>query len=123
VVSERRPEQRRQGLTEAIRLDPRVGPAYNNLAWIFGTCPNAAFRNGPKAVEYAKQACELTAWKEASFLDTLAAAYAESGNFEEAIKWQEKVIDLTNDEEAKAGLRTRLALYKEGKPFRDEPKK
>ena len=108
--------------TEAIRLDPKSSPAYNNLAWIFGTCANADFRNGPKAVEYAKQACELTAWKEAGYLDTLAAAYAEAGKFEEAIKWQEKAIELATKESDKEEMRNHLKLYEAGTPYRDSPK-
>ena len=109
--------------TEAIRLDPKNAVAYRKLAWVFGASPNADFRNGSKAVEYAKHACEISAWKDCYNLDALAAAYAEQGDFEEAIKWQEKAIELTTNEEEKAVLRTRIELYKEGKPYRDEPKK
>jgi serine/threonine-protein kinase len=108
--------------TEAIRLDAKNPSTFNNLAWLFGTFPNADFRNGSKAVEHAKQACELTSWKDAEHLDTLGAAYAEAGDFDEAIKWQEKSIDLAG-EKANAAMRTRLGLYKEGTPFREELKK
>lgn len=51
-----------------------------------------------------------------------AAAYAENGEFGEAVKWQEKAIELAPTSE-KADLRSRLELYKSGKPYRDEPKK
>ncbi|MEK7842393.1 MAG: hypothetical protein AAB197_06930, partial [Deltaproteobacteria bacterium] len=73
-----------------------------------------------KALEYAKKACELTDWKDPYKLDTLAAAYAEAGQFDEAIKWQEKALEFPEypkDEREKADLR--LKLYKEGKPYRE----
>ena len=110
-------------LTEAIQLDPNSPLACNNLAWILATCPNDKFRNGDKAVEYAKCGCEATEWKDAKCLDTLAAAYAEAGDFQEAIKWQEKAIEVTDDEKATGNYRKALDLYKEGKPYRDEAKK
>ena len=49
--------------------------------------------NGKQAVEYANKACDLTGWKNANYLSTLAAAYAEVGNFDEATKWQTKCIE------------------------------
>ena len=66
---------------EAARLNPRDGNAYNNHAMIMAACPDAKYRDGKKAVEAATRACELTQWKKPDFLDTLAAAYAEAGDF------------------------------------------
>jgi Tetratricopeptide repeat len=80
--------------SEAIRLDPSSAYAYSNLAWVLATCPEAVLRNGEKAIENATQACELSHWKNANHLDTLAAAKAESKNFDEAVKWQKKAMDL-----------------------------
>ncbi|MBY0457125.1 MAG: hypothetical protein K2V38_07300, partial [Gemmataceae bacterium] len=87
-------------------------------AWIWSTCPDPDVRNGPRARECATRACELTEWGEPGFLDTLAAACAECGAFEEAVKWQEKALVLIDDPERQADYRTRLALYEDGKPAR-----
>jgi tetratricopeptide (TPR) repeat protein len=105
---------------EAIRLDPMFASAFNNRAWLLATCPDAKYRDGKRAVEAARKACGLTDWKEANYIDTLAAAYAEAGNFEEAVKWQKKLLadkewTKKNGEDA----RKRLKLYREEKPYRD----
>ena len=54
------------------------------------TCPEEKHRNGQQAVEYATKACELTAWKNAPYLGTLAAAYAEAGDFAKAVQFLDK---------------------------------
>ena len=102
---------------EAIRLNPKLASAYNNRAWIMATCPSADYRNGAKAIEDAKKACELGGWKTASLLATLAAAYAEAGAFDKAIEYQAKAIELETDEDTMKAFRSRLGLYESGKPF------
>ncbi len=103
----------------SIRLQPENPAAYNNLAWLLATCSNPEYRDGEKALSYAKQACELLEWKSAEALDTLAAAAAEAGQFANAIKWQNKALELATPK-AKAELRTRLELYQAGRPCRTE---
>ena len=88
------------------------------LARIRATCPDGIWRDGKGAVEFATRACELTAWKETSSLDMLAAAYAETGEFDKAVRWQEKAnMQYTDADERRKG-EERLKLYKEKKPYR-----
>jgi tetratricopeptide (TPR) repeat protein len=108
--------------TEAMRLDPKAFTAANNLAWMKATCSDAKLRDGKSAVELARKACEGTEWKNALFLDTLAAAYAENNQFGEAAKWQAKALETPNvfPKEELEKAKDRLKLYKERKPYRVE---
>jgi serine/threonine-protein kinase len=104
---------------EALKRDPRHAGTFNQLAWVWSTCPDPDVRNGQRARECATRACELTEWSDQGFLDTLAAACAECGEYEEAIKWQEKALELVEDDaEKEADYRSRLDLYHDRKPAR-----
>jgi len=106
---------------EAVRLKPDWPVALNDLAWLLATDPDPAQRNGTEAVRLAKKACELSHGKEARYWGTLDAAYAETGQFADAIATAEKTRQLAmaagQNDLAKAA-EERLALYKENKPFR-----
>jgi tetratricopeptide (TPR) repeat protein len=107
---------------EAIHILSDDPEAQNRVAWWRATCPKAAIRNGPEAIKYATKACESTQWKAPGFLDTLAAAYAEAGQFDKAVEWQQKALakpEAFSPEELK-GYRQRLELYKAGKPYREK---
>lgn len=107
-----------------INNDPNGSSFLNECAWLYSTFPADRFRNGQKAIKLAVKACELTKWNNASYIDTLAAAYAEIGDFELAVEWQEKAIELLNGEDRKKNeneFKERLKLYQTGKPYREEP--
>jgi tetratricopeptide (TPR) repeat protein len=104
----------------ALRFDPNCLPALNDLAWLLATCPRAEFRNGTEAVNLAKQACELTDWNDEHYINTLAAAHAEAGDFEAATKWQKQAIDLLPYDKHASLQRDyeyRLKQYKSCKPY------
>jgi len=105
--------------TEAVRLNPDYGDAYNNRAMIMAACPEAKYRDGARAVESATRACELTEWKSPGFLDTLAAAHAEAGDYDAAVTWQTRAIGCLADEGKKDDYRSRLVLYQARKPYRE----
>lgn len=109
----------KQDHESAIRLEPGTADAYNGLAWLFATCPNAEFRNGPQAIELATKACELSDWKVANNIGTLAAAYAEIAEWENAVKRQKQAIELATDGQNQQAERIRLELYLSQKPFRE----
>ena len=102
---------------DALKIDPRSAGTFNQLGWLWATAPDPDVRNGRQAKECATRACELTEFQEPGYLDTLAAAYAECGDFPEAAKWQKKAMDLA-PELQRADFQTRLDLYEAGRPYR-----
>jgi len=107
---------------EALRLKPNSVLALNNLAWILATDGDAAIRNGTEAVRDAERVCELTGRRHASFLGTLAAAYAETGRFPEAVTAVEKAIELATAADQKDLVATNqklLELYRASQPYHE----
>ena len=102
-----------QALTK-IPDDPTV---LNNLAWVLATSPEDELRDGKRAVELATRACEVTEYAQAHILSTLAAAFAESGDFDTAVEWSEKAVELDSDEQPQ--LEKELASYKGKQPWRE----
>lgn len=107
-------------IAEAIRLDPKDESACNEFAWLLATCPEAEFRDGLEAVILGEALCELSEWKEADYIDTLAAAYAEFGDFNQAVKSQELSLKLIDRDEEEEEYTERLTLYRAGKPYHRE---
>ena len=105
---------------EAIRLKPDYVLAYKNLAWLLAICPDVNMRNGEKAVEYAKKACALSEWTNSETIETLAAAYAETGDFDNAAKWQNKYLESNPPKGALEIARQRLHFYEQKKPYHAE---
>lgn len=105
----------------ALRTNDKVPGLHMNLARGLATAPDPKLRDGKRAVEEAKRAVEMLKYRNGRYLDTLAAAYAEAGDFGKAVETQQQAIDdpeFMRDEGDAA--RQRLKLYREKKPFRDE---
>jgi len=93
--------------------------ALNELAWSFATTGDPKLRDGTNAVVFAEKAVAATNRRNVSYLDTLAAAYAETGQFAKAISIQQEAIALSQDEQEKRDLASRLKLYESNLPYRD----
>jgi carboxyl-terminal processing protease len=106
---------------DAARFDKAASLYVNNLAWILATCADEKYLDGAQAVVLSTQACEKSAWKEFVDLDTLAAAYARVGDFENAVRWQTKAIELTKDAATAEEFRARLALYQRKEAYVEKP--
>lgn len=106
--------------TEAIRLDPQYGGGYNGRAWIWATSADGKYRDGKRAIESARRACDLSDWNEWETIDTLAVAYAEAGDFANAIKYGEQAWSMAPADK-KQVFQKRLESYRAGKPWRAEP--
>jgi tetratricopeptide (TPR) repeat protein len=110
--------------TALLQRRPADALALNNLAWLRATCPDAEHRDGAEAVRLATEVCDLTGNREGMYMDTLAAAHAEAGDFAAAVQAQEKALEdagyvRKSGEEAQK----RLQLYKDKKPYRTTPPK
>jgi len=108
---------------EAVRLNPQDADALNNLATMLASAPVDSIRNGPRAVELAREAVQITRGADPLVLSTLAAAYAESGRFAEAIDTSQLALRSANvqsDPRLLEILRSRLALFESHLPFHDE---
>ncbi len=100
-----------------IRLHPRYFKSYRQLALLRATCPDSRLRDGKLALKQATKACEMSAWKDASCFAALAAAYAETEDFNKAVQWQTKAVEDASDRDLDS-YKERLVLYRMGKPYR-----
>ena len=103
----------------ALKMEEDDDHALNNLAWLLSTSTFDEVRDGKRAIELATKAAEVTDHKEAHILSTLAAAYAESGDFKSAVEWSEKSIELADEGRQLEDLKKELQLFKDGKPVRE----
>jgi protein O-mannosyl-transferase len=107
---------------EAVRLRSNLSDGWNNMAWIRATHPDRRFRNGREAVEFAGRALAAGGRRNVSMLDTLAAAYAEDGQFARAATTAKEAAALARKNqqtELLAELEKRAALFQSGRPYRD----
>ena len=111
-----------QQYEQALKIYPKSVSALTNLAWILATCPDGSLRDGSRAVEIATQANQLLGGTNTLVLRALAAAYAESRQFEEATKTAQAAIELARmhrDDASVAELEQDIALYRLDIPYRE----
>jgi len=115
----------RDGIEEwqkVLAIQPDNGNAMSNLAWVFATSPDDSLRDGAKAVQLGQEAVRISARRIPLLFRTLAAAYAETGDFSKAIQTAQEGIELANSQ-GNQGLATELqgniSLYQEQRPLRD----
>lgn len=112
-------EEAEANFLEALKLYPDYPEACNNLAWLLATCPKASLRDGRKAQELADRAFEHWTEKPAYVLATRAAAFAEVGDFEQAILLEKEYLASDQlSEKERSNSKHRVALYEAHKPVR-----
>jgi tetratricopeptide (TPR) repeat protein len=107
---------------KAIELQPESPVALTNLAWILATAPDDQLRNGARAVELSLKADRISRGRDPLFLHTLAAAYAETGDFSKAIETAHRALNAANQRGMRPladQLRTEVSLYEIGIPYRE----
>jgi len=115
----------REGVEEwqkVLEIQPDNGNALSNVAWVLATSPDDSLRDGAKAVQLAEQAMRISGRRIPVLFRTLAAAYAEGGQFSEAIQTAQQGIELANTQgnsELATELSGNIALYQERRPLRD----
>ncbi|NIP84088.1 MAG: tetratricopeptide repeat protein [Planctomycetales bacterium] len=107
-----------QDYERALKIEPKDSGVLNNLAWVLATSPEEKLRNGRRALELAQTACEVTEYKKAYILSTLAAAHAELGDFDTAVKWSQKALDL-GEADVRQQLAQELESYQAQRPWRE----
>jgi tetratricopeptide (TPR) repeat protein len=108
----------------ALQIAPAQPDVQNNLAWLLATTPDAALRNGPRAVALAEQASQFSGGANAPVLHTLAAAYAETGRYRDAAATARRALELAaaqTNADLTARLPNEIILYEAGQPLRDAP--
>lgn len=104
----------------AATLNPQSGHALRGMAWIMSTAPDQRLRNAEEGVKLAQKAMELDGNNDPRYVETLAAAYANSGQFDAAAELLKHALESAKGDAA-GRIQAQLAVYKEGKPFRDGP--
>jgi tetratricopeptide (TPR) repeat protein len=107
---------------EALRADPCDFATLNSTAWLLATCGDSHVRDARRALELAARACELTGYRNHLCLDTLAAAYAEAGDFTGAVRWLSRALELAQgNPRFSEGYAARLKLFQDRAPYHEEP--
>jgi tetratricopeptide (TPR) repeat protein len=109
-------EKALQDYQRAIELAPGYVLALQNRAWLLTVCEQQTLRDSLAAMEIAKSVNEISEYKDLSDLTLLAATYAAADDFETAIGWQEKAVEIAEGEQ-RATAQKILSLYQDRKPI------
>jgi protein O-mannosyl-transferase len=108
---------------KAIKLNTENSEVLNNLAWLLATNSGTSADNIKKSIGFARNACEITHYKKADLLDTLAVTYASAGRFDEAMNMADKAIKIAIDSgnnNLAGEIEKRIKFYKAGQPYREK---
>ncbi len=108
---------------EGLRLDPNNPAALKQTAWVLATCDDGDDRDGAQALELAQRAAQLSGGRDPSILDALAAAYAETGRYSEAVQTARKALAAAtqvNNQSLAEEIKARIALYESNRPYREK---
>ena len=117
-AKEGRARQAADHYEKCLAVSPDDPMALGNLAWLYATSPDDSLRNGQRALELARKLEKVAVNPGARMFDILAAAYAETGKFDEAVRMAERAVSLTRDDDPSVETRRSLVdLYRSGKPY------
>ncbi|MBV9617760.1 MAG: hypothetical protein JO201_00975, partial [Verrucomicrobia bacterium] len=108
---------------KALALDPESQLALNNLAWLLAAGPNDSLRDGARAIDLALKLNRVTHQDNPLYVRTLAAAYAEAGQFEKAVDTDQRASELAHaqrQDSFAAQIRQETDLYRQHRPMRDQ---
>jgi tetratricopeptide (TPR) repeat protein len=108
--------------TRAVQLKDELVEVHNYLAWFMAVDEKAGFHDPARAALHGERACQLTGYKQADVLDSLAVAYAASGEFLRAVETAQKALQVAQDtgqQKLAEGIRQRLELFQSQRPYRE----
>ncbi len=107
----------------AVRVNPEYGRAYQSSAWLRATCPMPQFRHTEVALRNAQKAIDIDGEGDHRYLETLAAAQAHAGQFDDAKVTQTRAIEAARQakvtQQVSGRMQERLQLYQASQPYRD----
>jgi tetratricopeptide (TPR) repeat protein len=119
-MKQRRPDEAIRAFETALRISANWLPAANNLAWLRATCSDERFRDANRSIQIAERLARATGHSQPDILDTLAAGYAASGQFEKARATIRRAIEIAT-EQGNSSLADELAhrrdLYESGRTY------
>ena len=122
LVQQRRIREGVEEWEKVLAIQPENGNAMSNLAWVFATSPDDSIRDAGKAVHLAQEAMRISNRRIPLLFRTLAAAYAEAGDFSKAIQTAQEGIEVANSQgnpNLATELQGNISLYQEQRPLRD----